>query len=180
MASARDFLDDAGILGGLRDFCVSKGSSQVAVDGMIDRLRFFGGSGGTTPVQEVEEPSGDEPPTPATLPATLPGTPVVPAASDSGSEEEALEGYLVSRTSKRGVRCLHHLGLCWRVPGVDIKDFDLFGAACPPSDRYDRVCRDCWPEGLSRPEASEGSVRSSDEDAESSGSEGQAAASSEG
>ncbi len=69
--------------------------------------------------------------------------------SASTSEEEnvrgsSVEGYVIATSRRRGTRCLHKIGLCYRKPGVHYMDFEACGANRPRSDRYDVYCGDCW------------------------------------
>ena len=154
---------------------------------MCENLKFFGTGGGgwlgvcpsvTAPHEGAGQagpstPAGDEAgddsssPFGTNTPPTLLASP--PPAEES--EEEALEGYVVSKTRLRSLRCLHHLALCWRVPGVDYLDYDLWGSVLPAAAEYDRVCKDCWPGDQEDAPEDAHSIRSSASEAESSDSE---------
>ncbi len=75
--------------------------------------------------------------------------------SDSELKEDkgsSINGYVVAITRKRGRRCLHKLGLCYRRPGKHYFHYKPFGAARPEPTEYDDFCRDCW--RASRPDRS--------------------------
>ena len=55
----------------------------------------------------------------------------------------------------------------WR----DYKEFQWYGDGAPAAEAYDRVCRDCWPDGRAVPLVSPESVASSDSEAASSATE---------
>ena len=163
----KDFMDEAGLLHSLAEFCKEKGDDAQAIARMIGVLRHFGTGSEEPPAVEASLSDGSSAGSDAGF------TPVGDLGEDpdvvfsEGSLPE-LAGYVVSRTAKRGVRCLHHLARCWRVPGTDYKDFTLHGDVRPPAEAYDRVCKDCWPEEVSQALETPGSVASSDEEAETS------------
>ncbi len=70
------------------------------------------------------------------------------------SEEEETgpqpEGYVVAISRKKGRRCLHRTGLCYRRPGVHYRQFSVMGNVRPPPSEYDDYCRDCWRSGPPR------------------------------
>lgn len=99
-----------------------------------------------------------------------------PSSTSSSTETKADEletidpgTYVVSITGKRranrsGVRTLHMVGRCFRVPGVHYDIFISKGKEIPKNEEYDRLCGSCWNErGLE--EASEGDESSSTESA---------------
>ncbi len=82
-------------------------------------------------------------------------------------------GYVVSISGKRKVRRLHHWGWCHRIPGVDYKFFEEYGAVCPGPEHYHDYCHQCW-RGADQPAVAgdadvDGSVASEDESSSSDG-----------
>ena len=67
------------------------------------------------------------------------------AEEDEVTEEAAPSGYIVSVTSGGRKRCLHHLGRCWRKPGLHYADFEVYGDKLPPPEAYHSICKLCWP-----------------------------------
>ncbi len=66
----------------------------------------------------------------------------------SGRLPKGITGYVVSVVGRGKWRCLHYLGLCYRVPGVDYFDFQQYGQVAPGAELYDKFCRQCWPHGM--------------------------------
>ncbi len=64
---------------------------------------------------------------------------------------------------RRQVRRLHFVGLCYRRPGWDYRDYIHYGDELPNPCDYDLVCRQCWPEGRPGQEGEVSSVVSTDE-----------------
>ncbi len=64
--------------------------------------------------------------------------------TDDESAGPQLEGYIVATSRRRGTRCLHKIGLCYRRPNVHYSIFKSCGMKAPPSTEYDMVRRDCW------------------------------------
>ncbi len=67
----------------------------------------------------------------------------------STSEEEATrtapaDGYVVATSRRRGTRCLHRIGLCYRKPGTHYLVYRSYGEIRPPVTDYDVYCKDCW------------------------------------
>ncbi len=53
-------------------------------------------------------------------------------------------GYVVAISRKRGRRCLHKVGLCYRRPAVHYFQYESYGSTRPSAEGYDDYCRDCW------------------------------------
>ena len=85
--------------------------------------------------------------------------PTAPDAALNGAFEKALEadrappvtvqGYVVSVTRGGRHRKLHHVGSCRFTPGVDYKDFEVYGDAMPGAAEVDSRCVWCFGRGLS-------------------------------
>ncbi len=69
-------------------------------------------------------------------------------ASPSPKEGHPAEGYVVSHSRKRGIRCLHLVGRCYRKPGSHYLMYDARGPNLPPTEDYDQICGSCWPDGF--------------------------------
>ena len=54
-------------------------------------------------------------------------------------------GFVISFTRKKKISRLHHLGSCFRLPGLHYLQFVECGDTEPDVDRYMYKCRDCWP-----------------------------------
>ncbi len=61
------------------------------------------------------------------------------------------KGYVVSISKKTGYRRLHALGRCYRVPGIDYRQFEQLGEDPPPERLYDGYCAQCWKSGTGVP-----------------------------
>ncbi len=70
--------------------------------------------------------------------------------SPGPKEGSPAEGYVVSRSRKRGIRCLHLVGKCYRKPGLHYMDYETLGDNLPSTEEYDQICGSCWPDGFSR------------------------------
>jgi hypothetical protein len=73
-------------------------------------------------------------------------------------------GYVVSVQVRTNFKCLHFLGACHRIPGLDYRHFELLGIEKPEQHKYHTICNDCWP-GTST--LSEGEDTSEGQDGES-------------
>ncbi len=88
------------------------------------------------------------------------------------TDEAPSSGYTIS-IGKRGIRRLHLIGACYRVPGVDYVDYIAMGDVCPPASDYHAYCRSCWSGGrmpateVADTADSQGSVRSESESSSS-------------
>ena len=51
----------------------------------------------------------------------------------------------------KSTRCIHQYGLCWRVPGINFKDFEFFRDYTEEGCRWTKICHDCWPGGSGGP-----------------------------
>ena len=97
--------------------------------------------------------SGDA--TPAALLYTQPQDPGWADDEDlpglTGSAALRQTGYYVFQTKRRGHKCLHHVGRCWRIPGTDLpwERITVYGADRPPAEAYHHACAQCWKSGLS-------------------------------
>jgi hypothetical protein len=56
--------------------------------------------------------------------------------------------YVVSLRGRTSKRCLHKVGRCYRVPGLDYKRYEVLGATIPENAAVDHYCRKCWSTGL--------------------------------
>ncbi len=70
-------------------------------------------------------------------------------STESDQDRAPLSGYLIV-TSRKGRRCLHKVGLCYRRAGVHFRRYEAAGAERPSTERYDDYCRDCWRQGPPR------------------------------
>ena len=58
--------------------------------------------------------------------------------------EVAPWGFVVSITRGGRHRKLHHVGSCGRLPGVDYKDFEVFGDTMPENKVLGSMCQWCF------------------------------------
>eukprot|EP00972_Heterocapsa_arctica_P025400 3740342-Heterocapsa_arctica.AAC.1 len=70
--------------------------------------------------------------------------PVGPPIVSELEIDAPLAGIIISITSRRRMRRLHHVSGCWRVPGLDYALFEHHGEALPGPELYDLRCKDCW------------------------------------
>ena len=78
-------------------------------------------------------------------------------------------GFVISFTRKKKFPRLHHLGYCFRLPGLHYLQFEECGDTEPDVDRYMYKCRDCWPiaKTAAEPADSESGSESSSSDSSS-------------
>ncbi len=113
----------------------------------------------TEHVTPEEDPAEEEyaPKPDLSLSADAPTAPSSSSASASTSTAARLpaevSGYVISVVGRGKHRCLHYLGLCHRVPGIDYLNYVIHGDDVPGADEYDKVCRKCWPQGAPGEEA---------------------------
>ena len=66
-------------------------------------------------------------------------------AEKTGQEQpEKIHGYVVSKTRGGRHRKLHHYGSCRLIPGVDYRDYDVWGDIMPPRREIDSKCIRCF------------------------------------
>jgi hypothetical protein len=53
-------------------------------------------------------------------------------------------GFVVSITRGGRHRKLHHVGSCKQLPGVDYREFQVYGAVMPPNSELDSLCGRCF------------------------------------
>ena len=53
-------------------------------------------------------------------------------------------GFIVSVTRGGRHRKLHHLGSCWRQPGVHFRVYEAWGSIMPPEAEIQSKCLDCF------------------------------------
>jgi hypothetical protein len=58
--------------------------------------------------------------------------------------EVAPWGFVISKTRGGRHRKLHHVGSCKRVPGVDFRDYEVFGDTMPANSLLDSLCKWCF------------------------------------
>ena len=58
-----------------------------------------------------------------------------------------VQGYVISVTRGGRHRKLHHVGSCRFIPGVDYKEFEIYGALMPPMSQLDSCCMWCFGRG---------------------------------
>ncbi len=136
-----------------------RGSTEEEIDRVIKALVMFPGEAVSTPLWSslaAPEASGSQQSISATSsgPAQE-GRPRTEGESiDNSSESDQGErlpktGYVIV-TSRKGRRCLHKLGLCYRRAGVHYRRYEATGDDRPSAERYDDYCRDCWRQGPPR------------------------------
>ena len=54
-------------------------------------------------------------------------------------------GFVVAVTTAK-IRRLHYVGNCGRRPGEHYRTFEVYGAWAPDPTKYDKRCRQCFPE----------------------------------
>ena len=70
------------------------------------------------------------------------------APSDKEDDEcVPSEGYVISISNKRKIRCLHLTGGCYRGPKEHYRNLVVCGSVVPSAAEYNQVCRACWPTG---------------------------------
>ncbi len=129
-------------LGQLRKHMEERGCDDLEIERVIESLTVFTSQSSSTSLwNTVAEP------TEGTTAEAVTDTRAKDSASTS--EEEAArpvptEGYVVATSRRRGTRCLHRIGLCYRKPGTHYLAYRSYGEMRPPVSDYDVYCRDCW------------------------------------
>ncbi len=162
-----DPVGDHGLLGRLREHLCQRDVAPEEIDRIVHALTAYPES----PIREFLWPA-ELASSSADVPAAVP-----PTASDASTidiHQDLPQGYIISISAKKGVRRLHLMGACHRLPGLDYVDYEVVGDKCPSSDKYDDYCRNCW-RGDAQPSAKadedEGSQESVGTDSESSSSD---------
>ncbi len=161
-----DPVGDHGLLGRLRDHLGQREVSPEEIERIIHALTAYP----EPPIREflwsAESASGSTDP-PVAAPPIADETPPI------DTHQDPPQGYIISISGKKGVRRLHLMGACHRLPGLDYVDYEVAGDQCPSSDRYDDYCRHCWRGGAqpsAKADEDEGSQESVGTDSESSSS----------
>ncbi len=174
----RSSTDDADPLGehegleNLRMHLVSTGTARERADEMIGALVWGRRKGTRMPTEASEGVAGASSSSnrPASSGESVASSSAVPpgggaegsALAQAPVDAETISGYVCSVIGRRQVRRLHFVGLCYRRPGWDYRDFVAYGEELPGPSSYDLVCRQCWPDGRPGQEG-ESSVASTDE-----------------
>ena len=66
-----------------------------------------------------------------------------PRACRAELRDSLQPGFYISSSSKKGIRTLHRLGQCHRVPGLDYMQYEYAGSSMPNSDAFDQTCSWC-------------------------------------
>ena len=164
-----DFFGEEELLTGMRKHLVARGWSLASAEALESRLQVANYS--LNPQALLPDLSKDwsltdwaaEPAAPETVTiseeivAVMP--PPAPDAELKAAFEKALEadrappatvqGYVVSITRGGRHRKLHHVGSCRFTPGVDDKDFEVYGDVMPGAAEVDSRCAWCFGRGLS-------------------------------
>ena len=93
------------------------------------------------------------------------------AAEEIDLEDDPIpSGFVVAITVSK-LRRLHYVGNCGRRPGVQYRSFEVFGDNPPDPIRYDKRCRQCFPEEKGLVEVAQpGAMETMDDESDSSGS----------
>ena len=96
------------------------------------------GAGIETPCEVVESEISDE--------ESFTAEDLAEAAEDIDLENDPPPaGFVVAFTTSR-VRRLHFVGNCGRRPGEHYRSFEVYGDDAPEPTKYDKRCRQCFPE----------------------------------
>ena len=77
------------------------------------------------------------------------------AEASEAANNEQIGPYIVSISMRAQVRCLHKVRGCWRRAGIDFANFEDHGSSRAKA-KFNRVCRQCWPDGLGGDQEEEG------------------------
>ncbi len=147
-----------------------RGNPEEEVSRVVKALVVFPGEAVTTPLWAslaAPETSGlsQAGDTTTTGPALKGGSMTVDGGGVSSTESEQeraqISGYVIA-TSRKGKRCLHKAGLCYRRAGVHYQRYEVAGSVRPSTERYDDYCRDCWRQGPPRASGSSAACLGSD------------------
>ncbi len=146
-----DPVGESHALNGLRKHMMDRGSDEEEVERVVRALRVFGDQPVKRALWDVVSEttsevgkSSDRPTGKADLGVIDDDLKTDTEISDDDAKSSPLEGYVVATSRRRGTRCLHKVGLCYRRPGVHYATYRTYGGEMPPTSAYDVVCRDCW------------------------------------
>ena len=93
----------------------------------------------------IETPPGIEEPEESEV-ESFTAEDLVAAAEDIDLEDDPLpSGFVVAFTTSK-IRRLHFMGNCGRRPGEHYRSYKVFGDEAPEASKYDKRCRQCFPE----------------------------------
>ncbi len=145
-----DPIGEGDVLQQLREAMEARGMDAPAIQIAMTGIATFTPHKGTPFNLHMGPTIADPSPVPRSGPTVVGGS--------AGSTEAAQEtcgpderppsrGFVISLSRKRGLRCLHLLGNCYRRPGVHYHNYEDCGTEEPAAHRYDQICGSCWPTG---------------------------------
>jgi hypothetical protein len=137
----KDVLGEEVIYEGLRKHLVDKGVAPGVVESQVRTLRSFKPL--AEGAQEVESK------------LEIAETLVQDAEASEAANHEQIGPYIVSISMRAQVRCLHKVRGCWRRAGIDFANFEDHGSSRAKA-KFNRVCKQCWPDGLGGDQEEEG------------------------
>ncbi len=142
-----DPLGERQTLSGLENHLRERNCAEEDVLRITAALRAFSDEAVTVSLWNLVETVSDgdfETPAAAGEASVGADEPMAPYSDDDGAPREEVTGYVIAISRKRGRRCLHKVGLCYRRLAVHYRQYEACGASRPSADRYDDYCRDCW------------------------------------
>ena len=147
---------------GLVEHLIGRGVNKAIVSEQLDVFLNVSSACEVKSPTEVAEDSEEEPPLPP--PPQVLGDDedlVIVDASSRLVEAEVVQvpsgTYVTSVRTRTRIRCLHKVGACHRVPGVDYFEYDVHGTDFPAASTFDVVCAICFPDFIAEAERGAGS-----------------------
>ncbi len=148
---AADPVGEAHALKELREHLRERGCEEGEMDRIVDALQVYGGKPAAPAMWDavagptdsgIEGVAAGQPSSSSSTRGAV-SRDVKEDSDDDSEDGAAVEGYVVA-ISRKGTRCLHKVGLCYRRPKKHYQHYQAFGATAPPVEEYDMYCKDCW------------------------------------
>ncbi len=131
-------------LDGLRAHLLERGCAEEEAERIVMGITAFPGKPATTPLWPALMSEGREAGAPGSSTDVRAVAGPLADSEEEQQEESRAEGYVIAISRRRGTRCLHKVGLCYRVPGRHYQNYEMCGGSRPGAETYDDFCRDCW------------------------------------
>ncbi len=147
----KDPMDEKSALSNLELHLRERGCDEEEVKRIVSGVTAFPDGSAPAPLWPAlfpEGPSHDESGSSADGQATV--DPQI-NSEDETAGKPPTDGYVIAISRRRKTRCLHKIGLCYRIPGRHYVSYEEYGGTRPGNDTYDDFCKDCWrPDKASR------------------------------
>ncbi len=156
-----DPIGEGDVLQQLREAMEARGMDDLAIQSAVKGITTFtpyqGAPFGLNMELKSTEPNQVHRPDPTVVGGSAASTEAAQAKPCGPDEWPPSRGFVISLSRKRGLRCLHLIGKCYRQPGVHYRNYEVCGTEEPAAHRYDQICGACWPTGDESVDDGEGS-----------------------